>query len=164
MNAKDPEKSGYTFDDYLSDRLSDDEWRVDWGGEEALARVATRLYRARKSRGLSQAEVADRAGTKQPNISAIENGEGNPTVRTVGRLAAALRMDIAELFAGVDRHGVYRQTGFENLRPRISLTGTTGEKQAFEDHSWEATRKMQRGSESDRRRGREEQTARKLVA
>ena len=44
---------------------------------------------ARRRRGLSQAELAERAGTSQPVISAYENGRRDPTTRTLRRLVAA---------------------------------------------------------------------------
>ena len=48
-----------------------------------LLRVARRLS------GLTQAELAERAGTSQPVISAYENGRRDPTTRTLRRLVAA---------------------------------------------------------------------------
>ena len=47
------------------------------------------LRTARQRRGLSQAELAARAGTSQPVISAYENGRRDPTTRTLRRLVAA---------------------------------------------------------------------------
>lgn len=44
---------------------------------------------ARRRKGLSQAELAERAGTNQPVISAYENGRRDPTTRTLRRLVAA---------------------------------------------------------------------------
>jgi transcriptional regulator with XRE-family HTH domain len=51
---------------------------------------AARLVRlARQRRGLSQAALADRAGTSQPVISAYEHGRRDPTTGTLRRLVAA---------------------------------------------------------------------------
>jgi transcriptional regulator with XRE-family HTH domain len=47
------------------------------------------LTRSRRAAGLSQAEVAERAGTSQPVISAYERGHREPTVPTLRRLLAA---------------------------------------------------------------------------
>lgn len=44
---------------------------------------------ARVRQGLSQAELADRAGTSQPVISAYENGRRSPSIGTLRRLVAA---------------------------------------------------------------------------
>lgn len=50
---------------------------------------AALLHHARKRQGLSQAEVAARAGTSQPVISAYEQGHRDPTTHTLRRLIAA---------------------------------------------------------------------------
>lgn len=54
------------------------------------------LRTARRRRSLSQATLADRAGTSQPVISAYENGHRDPTTRTLRRLLAAAgeRLDL----------------------------------------------------------------------
>ncbi len=46
------------------------------------------LAEARRASGLSQAEVARRAGTSRPTVSAYEHGHRNPTLDTVERLLA----------------------------------------------------------------------------
>jgi transcriptional regulator with XRE-family HTH domain len=47
------------------------------------------LVAVRRRRGLSQAELARRAGTSQPVISAYEHGRRDPSVGTLRRLVAA---------------------------------------------------------------------------
>lgn len=47
------------------------------------------LRTARRRQGLSQAEVARRAGTSQPVVSAYEHGRRDPSLRTLARLVAA---------------------------------------------------------------------------
>ena len=43
----------------------------------------------RRRRGLTQAELAVRAGTSQPVVSAYEHGRRDPTFRTLSKLVAA---------------------------------------------------------------------------
>ncbi|MDZ7732633.1 MAG: helix-turn-helix transcriptional regulator [Acidimicrobiia bacterium] len=47
------------------------------------------LRAVRRRQGLSQAQLAERAGTSQPVISAYEHGRRDPRARTLGRLVAA---------------------------------------------------------------------------
>jgi transcriptional regulator with XRE-family HTH domain len=47
------------------------------------------LREARTAAGLSQAALAERAGTSQATISAYENGTKQPSVPTLSRLLAA---------------------------------------------------------------------------
>ena len=51
--------------------------------------IAHALGSARRRAGLSQTELAERAGTSQPAIARLERGEGNPTLATVERTLAA---------------------------------------------------------------------------
>jgi len=52
-------------------------------------RIDVALREARRSAGLSQQELARRAGTSQATISAYENGAKEPSLRTLDRLLAA---------------------------------------------------------------------------
>jgi len=52
--------------------------------------TAELLREARRAAGLSQAELARRAGTSQPAIARYESGAASPSVRTLERLLYAL--------------------------------------------------------------------------
>jgi transcriptional regulator with XRE-family HTH domain len=58
------------------------------------------LSRARKRAGLTQAELARRAGTSQPVISAYEHGRRDPSIETLRRLVRAAGAEL-ELGIGV---------------------------------------------------------------
>lgn len=47
------------------------------------------LHHVRTAKGLSQRQLAERAGTSQPVISAYEHGRRDPTFGTLHRLLAA---------------------------------------------------------------------------
>jgi transcriptional regulator with XRE-family HTH domain len=47
----------------------------------------------RKLSGMSQEELALEAGMKRSYVSDLERGTRNPSVRALGRLAAALRVE-----------------------------------------------------------------------
>ncbi|WP_070971806.1 helix-turn-helix domain-containing protein [Vibrio sonorensis] len=47
------------------------------------------LLSMRESAGLTQQQVAERMGTKEANISRLEKGTGNPTVKTLMKYAKA---------------------------------------------------------------------------
>lgn len=52
--------------------------------------VGSLVRRRRKARGLSQAQLAHRAGTAQPTLSRIENGHESPTLERLVRLLHAM--------------------------------------------------------------------------
>ena len=51
--------------------------------------MPTLVAEARQSSGLSQGDVARRAGTSRPTLSAYEHGQRNPTLDTLERVLAA---------------------------------------------------------------------------
>ena len=52
--------------------------------------LAENIIRVRRARGLSQAELAERMRTKQPQIARIESGSANVRLSTLSELAEAL--------------------------------------------------------------------------
>ncbi len=56
------------------------------------------VRRIRRERGLSQQELADKAGIGQDSISAIETGKHEPHPRTLRKLANALGVEVADFF------------------------------------------------------------------
>ncbi len=79
-----------TVGDWLKEEMRDEEFRLLWREREAAYKVARELIRLRKKQGLSQSEVARRAGLKQPAIARMESGAVTPTLDTIQRVAQAL--------------------------------------------------------------------------
>src|SRR5437868_2622904 len=52
--------------------------------------IARQLIERRRKAGLSQAEVAKRAGIRQETVSRLESGKHAPTVRTVEKIDRVL--------------------------------------------------------------------------
>jgi transcriptional regulator with XRE-family HTH domain len=60
--------------------------------------LADDILRLRMERGWSQAELAERVGTKQANISRLEGGLSNPSVNFLQKVAKALDTSISIKF------------------------------------------------------------------
>lgn len=58
-------------------------------------RAAAILSRARHAAGLSQRELATRAGTSRPTLSAYEHGRKSPSLETAARIVGAAGFDLA---------------------------------------------------------------------
>ncbi len=61
--------------------------------------IARRIASLRKSRGLSFDEFAARCGVSKGMLVQIEQGRANPSIATLCRVAAGLRVSVAELVA-----------------------------------------------------------------
>ena len=66
-------------------------------------RLAARLRRLRSKRGLTLEALAERSGVSRSMISLIERCESSPTAVLLDKLAAALGVTLASLFADEER-------------------------------------------------------------
>lgn len=67
---------------------------------------------ARQAAGLSQVELAERAGTSSPTLSAYEHGRKSPTLRTAERILAVAGFDL-----GIAPRVEFRQFATDRGRP-----------------------------------------------
>jgi len=83
-----------TNDELIVERLgTDPEFRAEWE-RTALARaVAVAIVRYRSEHDLSQRDLAQRLGMKQPQVARLELGEVNPSIETLMRLASELEIE-----------------------------------------------------------------------
>jgi transcriptional regulator with XRE-family HTH domain len=70
---------------------------------EARAALARNVLAVRHKAGMTQADLADRAGIAQQKVSSIELGTENVTLRTLTKLATALQVDVAALLRSVKK-------------------------------------------------------------
>jgi len=62
-----------------------------------LRTMAKRLQQLRALRGLSQRDLAQRAGISREYIARLETARQDPTLRTLEKLAKALRVRVSTL-------------------------------------------------------------------
>jgi len=74
-----------------------------------------RLKHVRREKGLSQGELADRAGINRSYLSMIENGHSSPTMDVVERLAAGIGISVWRLISDVNESNIIYnlEDGFE---------------------------------------------------
>lgn len=82
------------FREGLHKRLKDPEFRKAYAEADSEVRLSVALADAREKAGLTQAQLAHILGTRQSNISRIEKGAQNVTLRTLERMAEALHRRI----------------------------------------------------------------------
>jgi ribosome-binding protein aMBF1 (putative translation factor) len=69
--------------------MKDPDYRREYDALEEEFALATAVAKARADAGLSQAQLARRMRTTQSTIARLESGRGQPSTRTLGRLAKA---------------------------------------------------------------------------
>lgn len=67
-------------------------------GDDIKARFGHRLRELRQARGLSQEELAFRAGLHRTYVSSAERGQRNVSLVNLEKLSEALEIEIADLF------------------------------------------------------------------
>ena len=82
------------FNDYLNERLKDDNFKEEYDKFDDEYFFAIALIEARNKRKLSQKQLAEKTGMTQADISKIESGNRNLSIRTLQRLADGLDMDL----------------------------------------------------------------------
>lgn len=78
------------FDEYLEEQLKNPEFKKEYDALEPEFAVIRAILEARKDAGITQKELSERTGIAQGDISKLENGSANPSVKTLERIAAAL--------------------------------------------------------------------------
>ncbi len=78
------------FREHLDESLKDPAFRHEWSAQETEREVMKSIVKARIAAGLTQKELADRCGMKAANLCRLENGNGNPSVATLSKIAHGL--------------------------------------------------------------------------
>ena len=82
------------FQEFLNEQLQDDEFRREWEDIQPEMDVIRAIVDARISQNLTQKELAERTGINQADISKLENGTRNPSLKLLKRLADGMGMTL----------------------------------------------------------------------
>lgn len=85
------------FRKHLERSLEDPEFAREWEDQSAERTVMRQIVEARMAQGLTQQELAERCGMKASNLCRLENGNGNPSIATLEKIARGLdkRLEIS---------------------------------------------------------------------
>lgn len=84
---------GDFYDDYKKQLTSLDQ--NDWEEINLQSELISKLAIARKISGLSQTQLAEVAGVKQPAIARLESGKSDPQLSTMMRVLRPLGLTLA---------------------------------------------------------------------
>ena len=80
------------FKDFLQEQLKDPEIKKEWDALQPEMAIIQAIIDARRKSGLTQQELSRRTGIAQGDISKLENGNSNPSLLTMQRLAEGMGM------------------------------------------------------------------------
>ena len=81
-----------TYKDLLTDQMQDPTFKAEWDALQPERAIIEAVIDARTAAGLTQKELAEKSGIAQSDISKLENGNANPSLRTLQRLAHGMGM------------------------------------------------------------------------
>lgn len=74
----------------LIEKLKDPEFKKEWDALEPEYQIIRAIISAREETGMTQKELAEKTGIAQGDISRLENGYSNPSLKTLQRIAEGL--------------------------------------------------------------------------
>lgn len=82
------------FQETLNEQLKDPAFQAEWEALEPERQIIRAIIEGRERRDLTQQQLAEITGIQQADISRLENGTGNPSLRTLKRLAAGMQLKL----------------------------------------------------------------------
>ena len=82
------------YSDFLTEQLKNPEVKAEYEALEPEFAIIQAMIDARKASGLTQKQLSERSGIAQADISKLESGNANPSLKTLQRLAAGMGMKI----------------------------------------------------------------------
>ncbi len=82
------------FNEYVKQQMKDAAFRREYEALEPEFTIIQALIDARKASGLTQKQLSDITGIAQADISKLENGNANPSLRTLQRLANGMGAEL----------------------------------------------------------------------
>jgi len=83
-----------TFKQFKTKALKDKAIKAEYDSLEPEYEVVKTIINQRIKRGWSQTQLAEAVGSRQPVISRLERGEGNPFLQTLHEIAKALDLSL----------------------------------------------------------------------
>ena len=82
------------FNEYVKEQLKNPSFAAEYKAMELEYQIKAQIIEARQRLNLSQKELAERVGTRQSNISRLENGNYNPSFGFLRKVAEGLGKEL----------------------------------------------------------------------
>ena len=94
---------GKNFRETLNEQLKNPEFKKEWDALEPEYQIIKAMLDTRNEKAMTQKQLADITGIPQADISRLKNGNANPSLRTLQRLADGMGMKLKLEFVPVNR-------------------------------------------------------------
>lgn len=94
---------GKKFRETLNEQLKNPEFKKEWDALEPEYQIIKAMLDTRNEKAMTQKQLADITGIPQADISRLENGNANPSLRTLQRLADGMGMKLKLEFVPANR-------------------------------------------------------------
>lgn len=81
-----------TLEKILAEKMKNPAFRAEYEALEPEFAIIQAIINARKNSGLTQKQLSEITGIAQGDISKLENGSANPSLKTMQRLASGMGM------------------------------------------------------------------------
>ena len=95
---------GKSFRKTWNVRMQDENFRAEWENLEPERQIIRAIIDGREKQHLTQKELAELTGIAQADISRLENGTANPSLKTLKRLAAGMGTTLKIEFEPISQH------------------------------------------------------------
>ena len=85
---------GKNFRETLNEQLKDPAFKIEYDALSAEYQLINAILDARKAANITQKQLAEKTGIAQSDISKIENGNANPSLKTIERIASGMGMTV----------------------------------------------------------------------
>lgn len=100
---------GKNLRETLAEQMRDPAFRAEWEFQAPERQIMRAIAEGREMCELTQQQLAEATGIAQADISRLENGTGNPSLRTLKRLAAGMGMALKLEFVPILPNVQYSQ-------------------------------------------------------
>ncbi len=83
-----------TLENALAKQMENPEFRAEYDALEPEFAIIQAMIDTRKQSGITQKQLSERTGIAQADISKLERGNANPSLKTMQRLASGMGMKL----------------------------------------------------------------------
>ena len=91
------------FRQTLKEQMKEEEFKKEWDKTELEYQIIKAMITAREEKNMTQKQLAEITGITQSDISKLENGNANPSLQTLKKLADGLGMAIKLEFVPITK-------------------------------------------------------------